>query len=778
MNTQDLITPQLKETLQALNVRESEYMKILGILGREPNFTELCMFSALWSEHCCYKHSRHLLKKLPVTGPRIVQGPGENAGIVDAGDGIHVAFKVESHNHPTAVEPYQGAATGVGGILRDIITMNARPVALLNALRFGPMEDPSAPSSRKSTVNRYRLTGAVKGIGDYGNCMGVPTIGGDIFFHACYSGNPLVNAMAVGIMEPEGIMSAKAAGVGNPVLYVGSPTGRDGMGGAAFASRSLDETKKAEDRPAVQVGDPFAEKLLLESCLEAFKTGLVVAAQDMGAAGLTCATAEMSAKGGIGMRVDLDKVPCREPGMQPWEYLNSESQERMLMVLEKGKEQPVLDVFVKWGVPAAIIGEVIGEDRVLIDWHGERVVDLPATALTDRTPSYAPSSRPEEPQAMVQRRECCAEDGTPSPTLAEIPQWLEKMMRRHNIARPSGIFRQYDRHVRNNTMLASENNAAGVIRLRKHDGQFSGKALAVTLNGNSRYVELEPYVGAMTTIAECVRNLVAVGAEPLAVTDNLNYGDPEDETVYYQLYYSVEGLRDACLAFNTPVTGGNVSLYNTTDTGSAILPSPVIGMVGLIADETKVMTPQFKRVGDRVAVLGRFRPSLGGSEFQAMTMGESFGPPPSLSLNEETALVKVVLQLIAEGLVQSVQDVSLGGLLTTLAECCFSAEPLYPPCGLSLALDPLAAQLRESGITTSLATLLFGETNGSFVLSYPEAHEARIQTVLADAGRPALTLIPLGHTMEAPELTLMLEGQTASADMKPFDSAWREGLML
>ncbi|MDX2084639.1 MAG: phosphoribosylformylglycinamidine synthase subunit PurL [Candidatus Melainabacteria bacterium] len=772
---------QLAETLRALNLRESEYQKILSHLGRAPNFTELTMFSALWSEHCCYKHSRHLLKKLPTEGPRIVQGPGENAGVVDVGDGLQVAFKVESHNHPTYVEPYQGAATGVGGILRDIITMNARPVALLNALRFGPIEAESG--SRTSAGNRYRLAGAVKGIGDYGNCMGVPTVGGDVFFHPSYAGNPLVNAMAVGILQPDGIMSAKAAGVGNPVLYVGSPTGRDGMGGASFASRAIDDAQKAADRPAVQVGDPFAEKLLLESCLEAFASGCVVAAQDMGAAGLTCSIAEMAAKGSVGMRVDLDKVPAREPGMQPFEYLNSESQERMLMVLAKGQEQPVLDIFKKWQVPAVIIGEVIAEERAWIDFYGERVVDLPPKLLTDMAPAYAPHGKPAEPEAMKTRRERLAEDGLTDISLQDLSQSLSQLMGSANIAQPQRIYNQYDRHVRNGTLQSSEDATAGVIRLRRPDGTLTERALAVTLDGNPRYVGLEPYVGAMATVAEACRNLVVVGAQPLAVTDNLNFGDPEALDVYYQLYYTVEGLRDACETFETPVTGGNVSLYNANE-DQAIVPSPVIGMVGLIEDLSQVTPAKFQQAGDAVILFGRFAPSLGGSEYQWLNTGDMYGMPPTLNLNDERTTQQTVLSLIREGLLHSAQDVSTGGLLPTLLEACFSPEGTVSPKGLVLELTQLRQRLKEQYRVTRLDTLLFGETQGTFILSCAPENEAAVLERLQKSVQPppglpcGMLALSLGRVEAAPGLKLALDQETVTIDLPALETLWRNGLSL
>lgn len=748
--------PDLKETLKALNLTEAEYRKIVVNLEREPNFNELAMFSVLWSEHCCYKNSRNLLKKLPTTGPRIVQGPGENAGVVDIGDGIHIAFKIESHNHPTAVEPYQGAATGVGGILRDIFTMNARPIANLNSLRFGPLSNPR---------NHYLFTHAVKGIGDYGNCVGVPTIAGEVFFDEAYSGNPLVNAMSVGLLFENTLMPSAAKGVGNPILYVGSATGKDGMGGASFASRELDENSN-EDRPAVQVGDPFSEKLLIEACLEAFKTGCVVAAQDMGAAGLTSSSCEMAAKGDVGIRLDLDKVPAREPGMKPFEYLLSESQERMLLVLDKGREQPVLDVFAKWHLPAVLIGEVTEGDRVVITHHGETVVDLPVKLLTDLAPLYDRGTHPPEPESAKALRERNPREAMADITPDEALEWLGKLLSTENIAHPVGVYAQYDRHVQNNTMLSSDQGSAGVIRVRNRKGDFSGKALAVTTDCNPRYVFLEPYSGTMTAVSEAARNLVSVGAEPLAVTNNLNFGNPEKPEIYYQLYYAVEGMKEACKTFNTPVTGGNVSLYNEYQ-GKAIYPTPVIGMVGLLEDDTLTMSPGFKNPGDRVAVLGRFKPTLGGSEYLNLRTGETFGKPPDVSLNDEQRLQALVLRWIGERALSSVQDVSMGGLLVTVCECAFAKK-----LGVSLDLVHLreAATALQPGLR--LDEMLFGETNGTYLVSYPVAREAELQA-LAEAVQTRL--VPIGSVSE--DYTLQMAG-LSDIPLQPLEAAWQNAMAL
>jgi phosphoribosylformylglycinamidine synthase len=751
-------TSAIESQLKALNVRPSEYDLICNGLGREPNFTELCMFSALWSEHCAYKHSRHLLKTLPTEGDAVLQGPGENAGIIDCGDGFHVAFKVESHNHPTYVEPFQGAATGVGGILRDIITMNARPIANLNALRFGELEN-----SPQASENKRRLRGAVAGIAHYSNCMGIPTIGGDVFIHPSYAGNPLVNAMSIGLMEAGGIMPAGAKGVGNPVLYVGSPTGKDGMGGASFASKALDEEASASDRPAVQVGDPFAEKCLMEACLEAFATGLVVSAQDMGAAGLTCATAEMAAKGDMGMRIDLDLVPAREANMQAWEYLSSESQERFLFVLEKGKEAPVLDVFKKWQVPAVIIGDVLAEDKIEVWHHGEKVVDVPAKLLTDDAPTYPPDFEVEEQAEPKARRLKKAEEGIEDLRLGDVPSVLETLMADANIADRYAIYEQYDRHVKLNTQLTSDHNTAGLIRLyQPNQTQASSKALAATLDGNPLHVWLNPYEGSKGIVAEAVRNIVCTGATPSAVTNNLNFGNPETPLVAFQLAESVRGIKDACLAFKTPVTGGNVSLYNSNAT-EAIIPSPTLGMVGVLEDVSLALTPSFKQAGDVVALLGPFAPSLGGSLYQLSKTKHTYGEPPTVDLATEARLADFITQvLVPQQLSNSLQDVSSGGLLPTLVESCFTFRKVSQ--GVSLDLTPLLQAVPR------LDLAIFGETHGSYLLTASPEAFAQIASLAEDAD---LDLVTLGHT-QAPDdgITLSLGEERLGIPLTPLLDAF------
>lgn len=747
------IEPKTQELLRSFNLLDSEYQKIRNYLNREPNFNELAMFSVLWSEHCCYKNSRHLLKHFPNNGPRVVAGPGENAGIIDVGDGIQVAFKIESHNHPTAVEPFQGAATGVGGILRDIFTMNARPIANLNALRFGYIkaQNTEAADSMVSR-NRFLFSGAVKGIAHYGNCVGVPTVAGDVFFDDSYNGNPLVNAMAVGILYDKNDVSSRAAGVGNPVLYVGSATGKDGMGGAAFASKELDENSQ-DDRPAVQVGDPFAEKLLIESCLEAFETGCVVAAQDMGAAGLTSSSCEMAAKGNVGIRMDLDKVPARETGMQAHEYLLSESQERMLFVLEKGKEQAVLDVFSKWRVPAVIIGEVI-EEEVIEVWHqGKQVVHVPAKLLTDLAPSYNRGNAPKEGEANKARRQRNQLDDLPDIQPEEIVTWLKTLMGSLNIAKPVGVTSQYDRHVQNSTVLDSDYLTAGVVRLREKSGEFSGKALSMTVDCNPRYVYLNPYKGSLFAVSEAARNVICTGAIPLAVSDNLNFGNPEKPEIYHQLHYAVQGIKKACEAFETPVVSGNVSLYNE-HSGEAIYPTPTIGMIGLIEDDTKIMCATLPKRKLSLALVGCFKPTLGGSEYQRLRTGCTEGEPPETNLTIEKDSMKFILAAIKNAQVLAVQDVSIGGLLPTLVEMAFHQE-----VGLNLSSQALPKNIRTD-------ECWFGETSGSYIIAFEPGDAEALEAACQDR----LSFIPLGETCEKAFNLCLDTGKLASLDA--IKAAW------
>ncbi len=770
---------QAHNALPGFNLTASEYALIdAGMqqaLGRAPNMNELAMFSVLWSEHCCYKHSKHLLKTLPTEGERILQGPGENAGVVSlgkdsTGETLGLAFKIESHNHPTAIEPHQGAATGVGGILRDIFTMNARPIASLNALRFGSLQPNETTTEAQAARNRYLLRHAVEGIAHYGNCVGVPTIGGEISLDARYNGNPLVNAMAIGLVYGDTLMQsgmpADAAGIGNPVIYVGSDTGKDGMGGAAFASKELDESS-ADDRPAVQVGDPFLEKLLIEACLEAFATGYVVSAQDMGAAGLTCSGAEMSAKNNLGMTIDLDKVPAREPGMLPHEYLLSESQERMLFVVARGHEADVMAIFEKWDLAASVVGTVVAEPVLTFTHQGEVVAQVPPRLLTDDAPLYEEALSPPEPETLRARREKNWDDAAwPDIQPNEVGHWLKTLLGHPNMANPSPIYQQYDRHVRNNTRLSSETNTSGVIRIRDKQGKPTGKAIAATVDGRSWDVLLNPHAGAAGTVAEAARNLVCVGAEPLAVTNNLNFGDPEKPDNYYHMAMAVKGMGQACVAFNTPVTGGNVSLYNEHG-GAPILPSPVIGMVGLLEDDAQTCGASFTQPGDVIALLGGFNPGLGASQYQLARCGTVFGEPPAVDLAMEKALQALMLTGHHGAWWHSATDVSLGGLAVTVAEGCM-------PTSLTSAKHPvLGASIDVAVLDTNdrrLDTLLFGETHGAIVVSFSPEKHAAVEAACQAAG---VGCTVLGTVTESPTLTLS-KGDTSlvSADMTELFNVW------
>ncbi|MBE9057255.1 phosphoribosylformylglycinamidine synthase subunit PurL [Sphaerospermopsis sp. LEGE 08334] len=691
MTTESPFSPQ---EIASEGIKPQEYTEIVRRLGRHPNKAELGMFGVMWSEHCCYKNSRPLLKQFPTTGPRILVGPGENAGVVDLGDGLQLAFKIESHNHPSAVEPFQGAATGVGGILRDIFTMGARPIALLNSLRFGSLDDPKT---------QRLFNGVVAGISHYGNCVGVPTVGGEVYFDPAYSGNPLVNVMALGLMETPEIVKSGASGIGNPVLYVGSTTGRDGMGGASFASAELTD-ESMDNRPAVQVGDPFLEKSLIEACLEAFKTGAVVAAQDMGAAGITCSTSEMAAKGSVGIEFDLDKVPAREYGMIPYEYLLSESQERMLFVAEKGREQELIDIFHRWGLQAVVAGTVIAEPMVRILFKGEVAAEIPADALAENTPLYERELLAETPE-YAKAAWAWSVDSLPSCDITgitvngKLQSWqdvLLTLLGTPTIASKSWVYRQYDHQVQNNTVLLPGGSDAAVVRLRpletnpnlKSKIQNLKSGVAATVDCNSRYVYLDPHEGAKSVVAEAARNLSCVGAEPLAVTDNLNFGSPEKPIGYWQLASACKGLSEGCQELGTPVTGGNVSLYNETFDAQGnpqpIYPTPVVGMVGLIEDLDKICGQGWKNPGDVIYLLGlpiqskiqnlKSKIELGASEYLATIHNTIAGKPPRVDFDLERKVQSVCRYGIRSGWVNSAHDTAEGGLIVALAECCLSGK--------------------------------------------------------------------------------------------------------
>lgn len=641
------------KTAAQLRITEEEFELIKSKLGRTPNFTELCAFSGMWSEHCSYKNSIKWLKTLPREGKKMLVKAGEeNAGLMDIGDGFGVVFKIESHNHPSAIEPFQGAATGVGGINRDIFTMGARPIASLNSLRFGNISEPKT---------RHLLSGVVHGIGHYGNCFGVPTVGGEIYFEDCYYTNPLVNAMSVGIVKNGETVSATAEGAGNPVFFVGSATGKDGIGGASFASAEITEDS-AEDLPAVQVGDPFQEKKLLEACLEVIQTGAVVGMQDMGAAGIICSTAEMSAKGNAGMRIELDKVPMRQSNMKAWELLLSESQERMLLVVKKGQEKSVLDVFEKWDLPCSHIGEVTDDGLLHFYMNGvlEAVIPAQELVLGGGAPQYERAySKPEYLKKIE------AFDVSQLEDIKDIKSVAEKMIALPNIASKCWIYDQYDSMVGSgNTNTNAPSDAAVVI------AKPTNKALALTTDCNSRYVFADPYKGAMIAVAEAARNIVCSGGEPLGVTNCLNFGNPYDPQVYYQFVHAIKGMGDACRKFDTPVTGGNVSFYNQSPDGP-VYPTPTIGMVGLLKDISEKMTLDFKEAGDLIFVLGHLKNDIHSSEYLHKILGEEYSPAPHFDLEEEFAVQQLVLHLIRKKLIASAHDISEGGLLISLLESAF-----------------------------------------------------------------------------------------------------------
>jgi phosphoribosylformylglycinamidine synthase subunit PurL len=642
------------KTAQQLRLTEEEFELIKSKLGRTPNFNELCAFSGMWSEHCSYKNSIKWLKTLPREGKRMLVKAGEeNAGLMDIGDGYGVVFKIESHNHPSAIEPFQGAATGVGGIHRDIFTMGARPIASLNSLRFGNL---------KEAKTQHLLAGVVHGISHYGNCFGVPTVGGEIYFEEKYHTNPLVNAMSVGIVKSGETISATAKGIGNPVFFVGSATGKDGIGGASFASADI-TAESAEELPAVQVGDPFQEKKLLEACLEVIKTGAVVGMQDMGAAGIICSTSEMSAKGEVGMRIDLDKVPTRQKNMKAWELLLSESQERMLMVVEKGKEQEVLDVFEKWDLPCSEIGEVTDDGILRFYMNGELEAELPAHELV------LGGGAPQNSRDYIQP-DYFEKIKAFDPAKVEVPEDLravaEELVTIPNIASKRWVYVQYDSMV--GTVNASTNapsDAAIVV------AKPTNKGLALTTDCNSRYVFADPYQGGMIAVAEAARNIVCSGGEPLGITNCLNFGNPYDPSVYYQFVYALKGMGDACRKFDTPVTGGNVSFYNQNPDG-AVYPTPTIGMVGLLDNVNRKMTMDFKAAGDLIFLVGTSRGDINSSEYLHKIRGVEFSPAPHFDLEEEFTLQQKIASLIDARLIESAHDVSEGGLFITLIESCFN----------------------------------------------------------------------------------------------------------
>ena len=705
------ITPQL---VREHNLTDEEYGRITALLGRTPSFAELGVFSALWSEHCSYKHSRPVLRTFPTTGAQVVQGPGENAGVLRLPDGWAVAFKIESHNHPSAVEPYQGAATGVGGILRDVFTMGARPVAVLNSLRFGPLD---------AARNRYLFAGVVKGVGDYGNCVGVPTLGGEVDFGPSYGGNPLVNAMCVGLLKETDLITAAAHGVGNVLLVVGSRTGRDGIHGASFASEELTQQSQ-QRRPQVQVGDPFTEKLLLEASLELIASGHIVAIQDMGAAGLTSSSAEMAAKGGVGVEIDLALVPTREPGMTPYEILLSESQERMLVVAKADRVAAIQAIAAKWDLDATPIGRVTDDGMYRAKWKDQVVVEIPGRRLIDDCPVYTPEAR--EDEAIVRLRAATP----PASRLPPPDEVLLKLLDHPPIASKRWVYEQYDSTVQAGTVIGPGGDA-GVIRVR--DAAFG---IAVTVDCNSRYVLLDPYEGGKAAVAEAARNIACTGAQPLGVTDCLNFGSPERPAAFYQFTESCRGIAEACRALDTPVTGGNVSFYNENPKG-AVDPTPVVGMVGLLPQVDRAVPSHAQAVGDVVFVLGETRAELGGSQLWEAVHGFVGGAPPRVDLAVERRLVDYLVAAAARGLVCSAHDCSQGGLGVALAEVAMGGP--YDETGFGLDID-----LTTYGLRLAPIDLLFSESHGRAVVTCRPEGVTAVGALAHEHGVPARRIGTVG----------------------------------
>ncbi len=708
-----------------------EYEQICHILGRAPNLTELGIFSVMWSEHCSYKSSRTHLAGLPTEGPQVLQGPGENAGAVDIGDGLAAVFKMESHNHPSFIEPYQGAATGVGGIIRDVFTMGARPVALLNSLHFGSLEQ---------ARNRVIMEGVVAGIAGYGNCMGIPTVGGEVYFDDGYGRNPIVNVFCLGVTRADRIFLARASGIGNPVIYVGARTGRDGIHGATMASEEFSEGGESK-RPNVQIGDPFMEKLLLEACLEAMKTDAIVGIQDMGAAGLTCSTCEMGSHADVGIEIELEKVPQREAGMTPYEIMLSESQERMLLVARRGREQELLDIFQKWELEAVIIGEVKDHGKLVVRQQGQIVAEIPNRALTEQAPSYR---RPESPPALPPQGQW---DGLAEPD--DYGGVLLQLAASPHLCSRRWIYRQYDHQVRTNTVILPGSDAA-VLRIEKGTG-----ALALSVDGNPRFCALDPRQGAKLAVAESCRNLVCSGARPLAATNCLNFASPENPEVMWRFREAVEGLAEACRVFGTPVTGGNVSFYNETD-GRGIPPTPVLGMVGKIDDLDRVADCHFKQPGDLIFLLGETRPELGGSIYAEFLGLPLQGPCPEVNLEVEKRLQDAVLELHRRGILRSAHDLSDGGFAVALAECCYQR-------GLGASVQ-IQTELRPDHF-------LFSESPSRVLVSLAPEQEGDFLEATVGLTRQRLGRVQQGL------LQIHLNGRSLAAlPVEPLRKAWESTL--
>ena len=733
-------------TIAEHGLTPEEYGRILAVLGREPNLTELGIFSVMWSEHCSYKSSRKHLRTLPTEGPRVLQGPGENAGAVDIGGGLAAVFKIESHNHPSFIEPYQGAATGVGGIIRDIFTMGARPIALLDSLRFGPLDDPGT---------RRIAEGVVAGIAGYGNSIGIPTVGGEIGFDESYAGNPLVNVFCLGVADADALILGRAEGVGNTVYYVGAKTGRDGIHGATMASAEFDEATE-EKRPNVQVGDPFMEKLLLEACLEVMTTDALVGIQDMGAAGLTCSTCEMGSRGDLGVEIDVAEVPQRESGMTPYEIMLSESQERMLFIVRRGREAEVEQIFAKWDLHAVRIGAVTDDGLLRVRDRGTLIAEMPNKALAEDGPVYDRLTRRPANLDDLQSLDLTALPPSPPPTEA-----LTRLLASPQIASKRWVYRQFDHMVRTNTIVPA-GMGAGVVRIKG-----TPRALAFSVDGNGRYCLLDPYRGAMLAVAESARNVACAGGSPVGATNCLNFGNPERPETMWQFVRAVEGIAEACRGLGIPITGGNVSLYNETD-GEAIQPTPVIGVVGLVEDAARALGRVFRRAGDAVVLLGHPAAEIGGSEYLKTIHGVVRGMPPRLDLAAERALQQLLVAIVSDGLLESAHDCAEGGLAVTLAECCFDGG------GIGLEADVPVVGLDEGGRDDmALAATLFGETASRVVVSVSDAHLSELLARSADAGVPASVI---GRTGGSRFRLSVTDAATIDGSVAELEQVWVNGL--
>jgi phosphoribosylformylglycinamidine synthase subunit PurL len=747
------------ETLRQHGLTSDEYEKIKQLLGqREPTLTELGIFSVMWSEHCSYKSSRVHLKRLPTRSKRVLQGPGENAGIIDIGDGWACAFKIESHNHPSFIEPFQGATTGVGGILRDIFTMGARPVAVMDSLRFGPIT--GRASKAEIHRNHSILEGVVSGVASYGNCFGVPNLGGETKFEPCYSGNPLVNAFAMGLVRKDEIFYARAAGEGNPVIYVGAKTGRDGIHGATMASEEFSEASEAK-RPNVQVGDPFLEKLLLEACLEAMQTGAIVGIQDMGAAGLTCSTCEMGGRGGVGIEIELDRVPQRETGMSPYEIMLSESQERMLLVAQKGREQEVFRVFEKWGLDAVEVGKVTTDNKLRVLQHGEVVAEIPNQALTDDAPVYKRPLARWEPPVSREMPEGIKLNGS-----GDLTKTLKQLLASPNICSKRWVWQQYDHMVQTNTVVAPGAGDAGVIRIKNSDPAKPQRGLAMALDGNSRWCYLDPRLGAMHAVAEAARKVACSGATPVGATNCLNFGNPEKPHIMWQFSQTIDGVTKACEELEIPITGGNVSFYNET-LGEGIYPTPVLGVVGILDDVRNTGKMPFASSGRTIVLLRAgeaaditdVESEFGSSEYAKEILGALWGYPPELDLEKEAALQKAVIELIQQGVAESVHDCSDGGLAVALAEKAFANNV------------GARVNLASNGLPPEFA--LFGEDASRIVLSCDPRNVGRIQQIAEEYGIAADVL---GETIPG-RLEISLDGNViVSAAISELSAAYETAL--